>query len=95
MAGKFAGCVFHADFRRRTADGGLRMANEFYTLTTLGTLAGATGATVTVANTVRGLFRLNPRWVGFATAEIVCLGVLGANGAQHYSDWASRSLTAV
>jgi hypothetical protein len=63
------------------------MANEFYTLTTLGTLAGATGATVTVANTFKSLCDVNPRWLGFATAQAVCLGVLFAAGAQHQSDW--------
>jgi hypothetical protein len=63
------------------------MASEFYTLATLGTLAGATGATVTVANTLKSVFGWSPRWLGLVIAQAVCLGVLLATGADHRSDW--------
>lgn len=63
------------------------MANEFFTLTSLGTLAGATGATVAVTNGLRTALNINPRWLGLLISEIVCVGVLLASGPSHASDW--------
>lgn len=63
------------------------MANEFYTLTSLGTLAGATGATVAITNALKTAFDLSPKWLGLLVAELICLGVLFAMGAAHASDW--------
>jgi hypothetical protein len=63
------------------------MSNDFYTLTTLGTLAGATGATVAVTNALRAAFGLDPKWLGLLVAECICLGILAAIGANQASDW--------
>lgn len=63
------------------------MANEFYTLTSLGTLAGATGATVAITNALQTAFNRNPKWLGLLIAELVCVGVLFASGPTHTSDW--------
>lgn len=63
------------------------MANEFYTLTTLSTLAGATGATVAITNALKTAFDLSPKWLGLVVAEVICVGVLSATGAAHVSDW--------
>ncbi len=63
------------------------MANEFYTLTSLGTLVGATGATVAVTNALKTAFNLSPKWLGLLIAEIICLGILFAVGPAHASDW--------
>jgi hypothetical protein len=63
------------------------MSNDFYTLTTLGTLAGATGATVAVTNALKVAFGFNPRWLGLAVAEFICLGILVGIGNTHASDW--------
>lgn len=63
------------------------MANEFYTLTTLGTLIGATGATVAVTNAMRTAFDISPRWLGLVIAQVICLGGLLATGSSSASDW--------
>lgn len=63
------------------------MANEFYTLTSLGTLVGATGATVAVTNALKAAFNLSPKWLGLLIAEIICVGILIAVGTAHASDW--------
>lgn len=63
------------------------MANEFFTLASLGTLAGATGATVAITNGLKTALNLNPRWLGLIVAEVVCFSVLVAGGPTHPSDW--------
>lgn len=63
------------------------MTNEFFTLSSLGTLAGATGATVAVTNGLRTALNLRAPWVGLVVPEIVCLGVLFASGPTASADW--------
>lgn len=63
------------------------MGNEFYTLTTLGTLAGASGATVAVTNALKNAVGISVKWLGLLVAQVVCLGVLAASGPTHASDW--------
>ena len=63
------------------------MANEFYTLASLGSLAGATGATVVITNALKTAFDLSPKWLGLLVAEFICVGGLFAAGAVHSSDW--------
>jgi hypothetical protein len=50
--------------------------NDFFTLQSLGTFAGATGATTVIANAIRLAFGLNQAWVALAVAEAICLGVV-------------------
>ena len=66
---------------------GVIVANEFFTISTLGTLAGATGATVAVTNGIKTAFNADPRWLGLLVAEVVCLGVLLAGGQAQAQDW--------
>ncbi|TIL43283.1 hypothetical protein [Mesorhizobium sp.] len=51
------------------------MAQELFTLTTLGTLAGATGATVIVGNTIQSVANYNAKWLSLLVAEVVVLAV--------------------
>lgn len=48
---------------------------ELFTLTSLGTFTGLTGATVVVTNTVSRVAGWSPAWFGFAVALILCTGV--------------------
>jgi hypothetical protein len=50
--------------------------NDFFTLQSLGTFAGASGATLLIANAIQHAFGFNPRWLALAVAEFVCLGVV-------------------
>ncbi len=58
--------------------GGHAMAavNDFFTLQSLGTFAGASGATLLIGNAIQYVFNVNPRWLALAVAEFVCLGVV-------------------
>jgi len=48
--------------------------NDFFTLQTLGTFAGAVGATAVISNGCQQAFNFNPRWLGFGIAEVICIG---------------------
>ncbi len=52
--------------------------NDFFTLQSLGTFAGASGATLLIANAIQYVFNFNPRWLALAVAEFICLGVVAA-----------------
>jgi hypothetical protein len=49
------------------------MAQDLFTLTTLGTLAGATAATLVVGNTLQSVFNLTAKWISFAVAEAILI----------------------
>jgi hypothetical protein len=49
-------------------------AAQFFTWTSLTTLAGATGATYVVTNTLKSAFDYSPRWLGLLIAQIICIG---------------------
>jgi hypothetical protein len=56
--------------------GRVEMAGEqFFTLDSLATLAGATGATLVVTNTAKQAFGFAQRWFGLLVAEVVCIGL--------------------
>jgi hypothetical protein len=63
------------------------MANEFFTATSLGTMGGATGATVAVTNGLKAAFGWNPKWLGLVVAEVICLGTLAATGSAGLGGW--------
>ncbi len=46
---------------------------EFFTLQSMLTLSGATGATFVIANGLQRAFDFNPRWLVLLIAEIICL----------------------
>jgi hypothetical protein len=50
--------------------------NDFFTLQSLGTFAGASGATLLIANAIQYVFNFNPRWLALAVAEFISLGVV-------------------
>jgi len=56
--------------------------NQFYTMQTMMTLAGATGATFVVANGLQRAFNFNPKWLALLIAQVVSLaGVIFARGS--------------
>jgi hypothetical protein len=52
------------------------MQGDFFTVESLGTLAGASAATLAVANTIQYISNVNPRWLALAVAEFICLGLV-------------------
>lgn len=50
--------------------------NDFFTLQSLGTFAGATSATVFASNAIQYAFDINPRWLALALAEVICVGLV-------------------
>jgi hypothetical protein len=48
--------------------------SEFFTLQSMLTLTGATGAVFVVANGLRTAFDWNPKWIGLALSEIIAIG---------------------
>jgi hypothetical protein len=65
---------------------GLRMAqDQLVTLATLGTLAGASAATVVVGNTIQSIANYNAKWVALLVAEVIVIAVTFFNGASEAS----------
>jgi hypothetical protein len=64
-----------------------KMAGEqFFTLDSLATLAGATGATLVVTNTAKQAFGFFRSWFGLVVAQVVCVGLaiyLGRTGSDY------------
>jgi hypothetical protein len=54
--------------------------NAFFTLQSMMTLGGATGATFVVCNGIQRAFDYNPRWLALAIAQLLCLGVVYQSG---------------
>jgi hypothetical protein len=54
--------------------------NAFFTVQSMMTLGGATGATFVVSNGIQRAFDYNPRWLALAIAQIICLGVVHQSG---------------
>jgi len=50
--------------------------NDFFTLQTLATFAGATGATTIIANGIQRAFNFNPRWLALAISQLICVGMV-------------------
>jgi len=60
---------------------------EFFTLQSMLTLSGATGATVVVSNGFQRAFDFNPRWLALAVAEAIAIaGVvnIGGSGSDYF-----------
>lgn len=57
-------------------------AEQLLTWTSLGTMAGATGATFVVPNALRLAFGWSPKWVGLIVAQTICVGAAFAAGKE-------------
>lgn len=64
----------------------MELPNEFFTLQSMLTLSGATGATFIVANGFQRAFDFNPKWLALAIAQVISLaGVyLSEGGGSDY-----------
>jgi hypothetical protein len=54
--------------------------NAFFSLQSMMTLGGATGATFVVCNGIQRAFDYNPRWLALLVAQLLCLGVVYQSG---------------
>ena len=55
----------------------MELPKEFFTIQSMLTLTGATGATFVIANGCQRAFNFNPRWFALAVAQVISLvGVL-------------------
>lgn len=54
----------------------MAVQNDFFTLQSLATFAGAVGATTVVANGCQRAFNFNPSWFALALAEVICVAVV-------------------
>jgi hypothetical protein len=59
---------------------------QFFTWGSLGTLAGATGATFAVTNSLSLAFDFSPKWLGLAVAQAVCIVAVAYIGKLR-TDW--------
>lgn len=50
--------------------------NDFFTLESMLTLTGATGATVVISNSLQIVLNKSPRWLALAVAQFISLGTL-------------------
>lgn len=63
-----------------------QIPDEFFTWAALGTLAGASGATFVITNTLRSALNWSPKWLGLLVAQIICVGSavsLGKTGSDY------------
>ena len=60
---------------------------DFYTLASMLTLSGSTGATFVICNGLQRAFDFNPRWLGLAVAAVVVLGGVYASGGRSPVDY--------
>lgn len=47
--------------------------SDFYSISSMLTLSGATGATFVVCNGLQSAFNFNPKWLALAVAEVIVL----------------------
>jgi hypothetical protein len=58
------------------------MPKDFFTIQSMLTLSGATGATFVVSNAIQAAFNFNPKWLALVIAEVIVLtGVFLTNSA--------------
>ena len=50
--------------------------NDFFTLQSLGTFAGATGATLVISNSLQRVLNRNPAWMALVVAEVICIATV-------------------
>jgi hypothetical protein len=59
----------------------LAVQNDFFTLQSLATFAGAVGATTVIANGCQRAFNFNPTWFALVLSEALCLAVVALSHA--------------
>ena len=68
---------------------------EFYTWSSLGTLAIAAGAVIVASNTLRTLFKIDSPWIPFAVSLIItAAGAYAASKLKTPPDWVLTILNA-
>ncbi|MER9227064.1 hypothetical protein NKI39_15765 [Mesorhizobium sp. M0664] len=67
------------------------LAQQFFTMASLATLAGAAGATLVVTNVAKQAFGFSRSWFGLVVAEVICVG-LAAYARQNGSDFVIAAL---
>lgn len=61
--------------------------NQFFTLESMVTLTGATGATLVVSNALQQVLNKNPKWMALLVAQIISLATIYFSGATLGSDY--------
>jgi hypothetical protein len=56
------------------------LPNDFFTVQSMLTLSGATGATFVVCNGLQTALNFNPRWLGLLVAQVIVLVGVAASG---------------
>lgn len=65
----------------------MEIPNEFFTIQSMLTLSGATGATFVICNGIQKAFNFNPRWLALAIAQVISIwGIFQANADIDISD---------
>ena len=61
--------------------------NDLFTLESLATLAGSTGATFAVTNGLGMAFNFARKWLGLAVAQVICIAIVyftGGSGSDYF-----------
>jgi hypothetical protein len=63
------------------------LPKDFYTLQSMLTLSGSTGATFVVCNGLQRAFDFNPKWLALAVAQIIVLSGVYVSGGSSMVDY--------
>jgi hypothetical protein len=58
----------------------VELPNDFFTVQSMLTLTGATGATFVICNGLQTAFNFNPKWLGLLVAQVIVLSGVAASG---------------
>jgi hypothetical protein len=65
----------------------MEISKDFFTVQSMLTLSGSTGATFVVCNGLQRAFNFNPRWLGLVIAQIIVLVGVYASGGRSVADF--------
>lgn len=57
-----------------------QLPNDFFTIQSMLTLSGATGATFVICNGLQQAFNFNPKWLGLLVAQLIVVAGVAASG---------------
>ncbi|MER9228944.1 hypothetical protein NKI39_25590 [Mesorhizobium sp. M0664] len=57
-----------------------QLPNDFFTIQSMLTLSGATGATFVICNGLQQAFNFNPKWLGLLVAQLIVGAGVAASG---------------